>query len=191
MLGARSLASLMMLLGVLAGCGEEPASNDAAVEPEVPPPSPGASAPPASPHPDEPMDQLEQSVADRLAPRLVVDGLHLDYVDCPRWPEGLPAAVECRGYVDGVVGDVDVELTKSARGRVEFDARLDDGILATRRLVERLEHEGYTRVDCGNSPVYPAQPGLRIVCRVHSDGQTLHMGAEVTDGQGAVRIEKW
>jgi hypothetical protein len=187
---SRLVASLL-LLGVLAGCGGEPRDRAAGDPPETSSPSPGASAPPASEPPKEPMDPLEQPVAERLAPRLADEGLDLEYVDCPEWPDDVPATLECKGYVDGVVGDVEVELSQGKRGRVDFDASLEDGVLATTRLVERLEAEGYTEVDCGETPAYPSEVGLRIVCSVHADGPPSYVVAEVTDPDGAVRIVEY
>jgi hypothetical protein len=137
------------------------------------------------------MDDLEQPVAESLAPRLEDDGLTLEYVECPPWAGALPAVLECKGYVDGVVGEVVVELSRRAGGRVDFDARLGEGVLAMTRLVDQLEAEGYRDVDCGGSPAYPARVGMRIGCRAHRDGRARHVVATVVDRRGAVRIEDY
>ena len=180
--GSRGVASLL-LLGALVGCAhaEEP--------PARPQPPLGASRLVPSPTPTKAMDHLERPVAQSLAPRLEDDGLTLQYVDCPRWSGAVPVVLRCDGYVDGVVGEVVVELSHRAGGRVDFDARLGKGVLAMTRLVDRLERQGYRAVDCGPRPAYPTQVGMRIVCRVQRDGQVDHVVATVVDRNGAVRID--
>jgi hypothetical protein len=182
------LGASLLLLGVLAACGDDPGGPARPVQAE---PSLGAPAPSSATPPAEPMDHVEEPVAARLAPRLRDEDLTLEYVDCPRWNGALPANLACKGYVDGVVGVVDVELTAGRKGHVEFDAWLDHGVVATTRLVRRLEDEGYTDVDCGPLPAYPAEPGLRIVCRGHAEGEVEHVVATVADRDGSVRIEDY
>lgn len=181
MRGSRWVASLL-LLGALSACGNGagPGRPDLRL---------GAARPETSAPPRHGMDDLERPVARRLAPRLEDDGLTLQYVECPRWAGALPTALRCKAYVDGVVGEVVVKLAHRAAGRVEFDAHLRQGVLATPRLVERLEKDGYRGVDCGRTPAYPSRVGMRIVCRVHRDGEMSHVVATVVDHQGAVRIE--
>ncbi|HSJ19398.1 MAG TPA: hypothetical protein VK964_02390 [Nocardioidaceae bacterium] len=178
----------LLLLGVLAACGDDPGDT---AEPARAQPSLGAPAPSSATPPAEPMDHVEEPVAARLAPSLEEEDLTLEYVDCPRWDGVLPANLACKGYVDGVVGEVDVELAKGRKGHVEFDAWLDQGVVATARLVRRLEDEGYADVDCGRRPAYPAEPGLRIVCRGHAEGEVEHVVATVVDHDGSVRIEDY
>jgi hypothetical protein len=178
----------LLLLGVLAACGDD--AGDTGGPPPAEP-SLGAPAPPSATPPAQPMDHVEEPVAARLAPSLEDENLTLEYVDCPRWDGTLPADLVCKGYVDGVVGEVDVELTEGRKGHVEFDAWLDHGVVATARLVRRLEDEGYTDVDCGPLPAYPAEPGLRIVCRGHAEGEPEHVVATVVDHDGSVRIEDY
>jgi hypothetical protein len=190
MAGSRWLATLLVM-GALTACGDEPRASDDAEHAARPSPRLGAAAPPPSEPPREPMDDLERPVAERLAPRLEDEGLTLDYVECPSWTRTVPAELACKGYVDGVVGEVEVELSKGEHERVEFDAWLDHGVLATARLVERLESEGYVDVDCGPDPAYAARPGMEIVCRVDDAGEVTHVVAEVTDRDGAVRIEDY
>ena len=181
----RGQVAALLLLVVLGGCSE-----DSGVASERPGPRPGAGEPVPSTPPDRPMDALEQPVADRLAPELRDEGLTLEYVDCPAWPGKVPFATECSGYVDGVVGDVEVTLAHGQDGAVEFDARLVEGVVATSRLVDRLEEEGWTGVDCGSIPAYPARLGMRIVCRVHGGGTgSSYVVATVTDRRGEVEIE--
>jgi hypothetical protein len=179
----RVVASLL-LLAPLSACADD-GTGEARV------PSLGAAAPAPSEVPAEPMDGLERPVADRLAPRLAEEGLTLEYVDCPAWSGTVPDEVRCTGYVDGVVGEVDVHLTRNHAGGVEFDAWLGEGIVATSRLVARLEHEGWNAVDCGRTPAYPARAGLRITCRVHEGGTASYVVATVTDRRGEVRIEEY
>lgn len=137
------------------------------------------------------MDSVEEPIADHLAEQLRVDGLTLDYVDCPRWSGSVPARMVCDGYLDGVVGQVQVELTRGRGGAVEYDAWLEEGVLATARLVRRLEDEGYTSVECGDVAAYPARIGLRLVCEVEDDGEIAYVAATVVDADGEVRIEDY
>jgi hypothetical protein len=174
----------LLLLVVLGAC-----DGDSGAEPADPAPRPGARAPVPSTPPARPMDALEQPVADRLAPELRDEGLSLEYVDCPAWPGEVPFETECTGYVDGVAGEVEVVLSHGHGGAVEFDARLAEGVVATSRLVDRLEREGWTGVDCGSTSAYPARLGLRIVCRVHEGGTASYVVATVTDRRGEVEIE--
>jgi hypothetical protein len=170
----------------LAGCGGGTAGdgNDPAAPARL-----GAPAPPSSAPPSGPMNRLERPVAEELAPRLADDGLTLTHVDCPDWTGAVPFETTCQGYVDGVVGEVDVELSRRAGGEVEFDAWLNEGIVATRRLVDRLAAEGYADVDCGPTPAYPARLGMRLVCRVQNGAETGYVVATVTGPRGEVEIE--
>lgn len=170
----------LVLLAVLTACGGSDHTSS--------PPRPGAPPPVPSSPPAEPMDGLEQPVADRLAPELSDDGLTLEYVDCPPWAGEVPHHTECVGYVDGVVGDVAVELSRGRGGSVEFDAWLSEGVVATSRLVDRLEQEGWSEVECGETPAYPARVGLRIVCRAQERSETSYLVATVTDRRGEVEI---
>ena len=174
----------LLVLAVLAGCSDGPAGDRR-------PGSVGGPSSAPSPTPQIPMDRLEQGVADRLADRLARQGLTLEYVDCPPWSGTVPLTVLCDGYVDGVVGEIEVRLSDGGDGRVEFDAELTAGVVATSRLVRRLEQEGWTGVDCGPRAAYPASPGLRIVCRVHRDGSAQHVAATVTGRRGRVSIEAY
>lgn len=180
---APSLLPALVTLAALSGCAD--GSEQARVR------DLGGPAPTPSAVPSEPMDRLEQPVADRLAPRLDQEGLTLEYVDCPVWSGDVPDDVRCEGYVDGVVGEVEVRLSRGVRGVVQFDAWLDEGIVATSRLVTRLEREGWNAVDCGPTPAYPARAGLRITCRVHEGGTAAYVVATVTDRRGEVQIEEY
>jgi hypothetical protein len=137
------------------------------------------------------MDPLERSVTERLNTRLADDGLSLQHVDCPAWHGAVPGHLRCDGYVDGVVGQVEVDLERGDGSAVEFDAELGDGIVATTRLVDRLRQEGHTGVRCGELAAYPARPGLRIVCRVRRGGAVEHLVATVSDRSGAVQIQDY
>lgn len=174
---------------VLAGCTSESPGADAPGREDAP--RLGAARPSPSPTPEEPMGDLERSVAERLEPRLAGEGLTLEYVQCPAWDGTVPSSLTCKGYVDGVVAEVVVELSSGGKDRVEFDAELGEGIVATGRLVARLEEEGYTDVDCGRTPAYAARLGMRLVCRVHDDGEPSYVVATVTDSAGAVKIEDY
>lgn len=182
MRGPRRVVPLL-LLAALAAC-QDGAAGDRS-------PRLGGATPTPSAAPERPMDHLEQPVAARLAPRLARTGLTLEYVDCPPWPGEVPFHAACHGYVDGVVGEVEVRLSQGAGGGVEFDAWLSEGVVATSRLVDRLEEEGWHGVDCGPTPAYPARTGLRIVCRVHEGGTASYVVATVTDRRGEVRIRDY
>ncbi|HLN75441.1 MAG TPA: hypothetical protein VK204_00270 [Nocardioidaceae bacterium] len=178
--------TLLSVLTLLVGCtGEDPAPAPRE------PPRLGAPSPTPSATPSRPMDGLERSVAGRLASRLHREGLSLEYVDCPPWKGSSRSALRCRGYVDGVVVPVGVKLSRGASGNTEFDAWLGAGILATSRLTDRLQREGYSDVDCGSVAAYPARLGTRIVCRVTKDGNSRYLVATVTDRHGAVRIQDY
>lgn len=141
--------------------------------------------------PARPMDRLERTVRERLASGLLAHGVEVDYVECPRWRAPEVHVVWCVGYFDGVRGDVRVALHRAPHGTVGFDARLARGVVATRTLIDRLEQAGYTDVDCGGRPTYPAEAGARIVCAVTESGRRSHVVATVTDRSGAVEIRDY
>lgn len=176
---------LLGSLAVLGACSSEdpPAATR---KPRLGAPSPTTSTPPAGP-----MDMVERSVAKRLASRLEDEALTLEYVDCPPRKAERPSALTCTGYVDGLVVPVGVQLSRGGHGGTEFDAWLGEGIVATARLVGRLEREGYAHVDCGSVRAYPARLGMRIVCRVRRHGGVGYLVATVTDRHGAVRIQDY
>lgn len=180
-----AVGALAVLAALLTGCGDDAPARSA-----EPPRLGGPRSPSAAP-PSGAMDVLEASVRDRLNTRLADDGLRLEHVDCPRWDHQVPARLRCRGYVDGVVGQVVVELTGRKTDGVEFDAELREGVVATARLVDQLAEAGYGGVDCGPAAAYPARHGLQIFCRVHRDGQRAHVVATVSDRTGRVRIEDY
>lgn len=179
------VAAVAILGALLTGCGDDAPSADPG------PPRLGGPRSPSAAPPSEPMNVLEEAVQDRLNTRLTDDRLRLEHVDCPRWDHRVPARLRCEGYVEGVVGKVVVELTGRKADRVEFDAELEAGVVATARLVDRLAAAGYHRVDCGPTTAYPARHGLRIVCRVQQNGERSHVVATVSDRTGRVRIEDY
>lgn len=166
---------------VCTGCGEDraaPAPRHLAVG--------GPAFVPATPPPGE-MSGWERRVAARLGQRLGRDdGLSLDHLDCPR-VHHTPARLTCDGYVDGVVGQVRVRLSRWRRGGVEFDAVLAAGVVSTANLVSRVSSAG-GRADCGPTPAYPARVGTRIVCAVRRAGGQAYVVATVTDRSGTVEI---
>lgn len=184
MRSVRSAASLLLLVG-LAACGAHPDSSPPA-HPRL-----GAQVHISSAPPDQPMDDLEQPVAQRLAPQLADDGLTLDYVECPHWSGRAPAVLRCKGYIEGVVAEVGVRLTRDANGTVEFDAWLGHGVVATTRLVKGLQRRGYSQIDCGRTHAYPVHPGMKIVCSAHKDDHVHRVVATVTDRAGHVRIDDY
>ena len=147
----------------------------------------GPSSAPVSPPPGA-MDGLERPVAARLSDRLHEEGLTLEHVECPRWHGRVPARLACTAYVDGVIGEVRVELSRGAGGGVEFDARMVSGVVSTGRLVDRLVAAGWEDVDCGPAAAYPAVVGSQIVCLVHRGAAASHVVATVTDRRGEVSV---
>jgi hypothetical protein len=185
--GAHWVTSLLVLGTLVSGCGDAGSS--------APAPSgrgtPGGPSISPSAAPGRPMDDVERPVADRLAPRLEDDGLTLEYVDCPDWSGAVPASLQCRAFVDGVVAPATVQISREDGSRLVFDAWLDHGVVSTARLVERLEAQGYAEVDCGEVPAYPARAGTRIMCEVDGGAGAGHVVATVVDARGHVRIEDY
>jgi hypothetical protein len=134
------------------------------------------------------MSSLERPVAARLARVAARQGLHLDYLRCPRWDHAMPGRLTCTGWFDGVAADVEVRLRPVVGGSLEFDARIGDGVVATRTLVRRIEQHGGTHVDCGTTPAYPARVGLEVVCATGPQAHRHYVVATVTDRAGSVEI---
>ena len=182
---------LPLLLGaVLSGCDSDPAARPApSARPVATPTALGGPPPPQTSPPGRPMDGLERPVHHRLAAQVAGQGLTLTYLDCPPWDGTVPARMVCKGYVDGLVARVAVHLRAAVEGKaVGFDARLLDGVIATRKLERTLRHQGWSRADCGDVPAYPAKVGSRIVCHVHRRGDDRYVVATVSDRSGAVMI---
>lgn len=184
------LALLPLLLLPLVGCDGDPAARPTPGEsPAATPSALGGPRPPVTSAPTTPMDDLERPVRDRLAAQIKGQGLTLTYLDCPAWDHKVPTRMECKGYVDGLVTRVAVHLQAAVEGKaVGFDARLLDGVIATRKLERTLRHSGWARADCGKTPAYPAEIGTRIVCHVSKSGDDRYVVATVTDRSGAVMI---
>jgi hypothetical protein len=174
---------------VLAGCTSDASSVASDRSPGSAGPVLGAAAPRARTPPRQSMDRLERPIAERLARQVAGQGLTLRYLDCPRWGGAVPSVMTCRGYLDGVVGVVRVELDAAVRGRaVSFEARLTGGVIATRMLERTLRQQGADRADCGRTVAYPARVGAHIVCRVTRGGADRYVVATVADRSGAVTI---
>ncbi len=191
---APMLASLAVATALLAGC-DGTSSGSAQDPPSSPagtlahPPVVGGDAPREQQPPDRPMDSLEKPVHARLAAQIAGQGLTLAYLDCPRWDGTVPRRMTCRGYVDGLVARVGVHLEAAVAGKaVGFDARLLDGVIATRKLEQTLRGQGWTEADCGGRAAYPARVGSRIVCHVHRPADDRYVVATVSDRAGAVMI---
>ena len=184
------LGLLPLLLLPLTGCDGAPAARPTPGESQAArPPALGGPHPAEASPPTAPMDDLERSVRDRLAAQIRGQGLTLTYLDCPAWDHKVPARMVCKGYVDGLVARVAVHLQAAVEGRaVGFDARLLDGVIATRKLERTLRHNGWSRADCGRAPAYPAEVGRRIVCHVTKAGEDRYVVATVSDRSGAVMI---
>jgi hypothetical protein len=136
------------------------------------------------------MDDLERPVAHQLARQIAADGLTLGHLDCPHWDGTVPSTMSCRGYVDELLVDVWVQLS-APHGDVSFDARVSGGVVATRRIERTLRRDGWTAADCGEVAAYPAQAGVRIVCRVERAGRRSYVVATVRSRAGAVTIAEY
>jgi hypothetical protein len=186
---AAVLAVLLLVAGCTDGAPARSASAPGASGGGTPAPRLGGRLPRATPAPRQAMDRLERPVALRLARQVAHEGLTLSYLDCPRWDGKVPSAMTCRGYLDGLVGVVRVDLRAAVRGRaVSFDARLVHGVIATRVLERTLAGQGRTRADCGDAAAYPAHVGDRIVCRVTRGAVSRYVVATVADRAGEVTI---
>ena len=173
----------MVLAGLIGCSGDDEPGADAT----EPPPALGGDTPTES-APSRAMDDMERTIAERLADQVAALGLHVDQLQCPRWDKSVPAALVCQGWFDGVRGEVRVHLATDDEGMVVFDAELRGGVLATAKLVDELESAGYTEVDCGDAPAYPTVVGSTITCAVTgADGEDFVV-ATVTDDQGKVEI---
>ena len=148
----------------------------------------GGPAPTTVAPPQEAMSSIERTVAEQLARHLARDRLTLATLDCPPWDEILPHRMTCRGYVDGLVAHVRVDLTASAGDRVSFGARVTDGIVAVGTLERTLRRHGWRAADCGDVAAYPARVGSRIWCRVSDSVRTRYVVATVEDRSGGVTI---
>ncbi len=189
----RALAPLVLSVGavLLAGCSAHAGSDPAPASGTVSqaPPTLGGRPPATHAPPDRPMGPLAKPVYDRLAAQVARQGLTLTYLDCPHWDGVVPARMTCWGYVDGLVARVGVHLRAAVEGKaVGFDARLLDGVIATRKLEDTLRRQGWTHVGCGDVPAYPARVGSRIVCHVQRAGDDRYVVATVSDRAGAVMI---
>jgi hypothetical protein len=151
----------------------------------------GGETPKPKTPPTAAMDALEKPIAKQLAAQVADQGLTLDYLDCPTWDKRVPGHLMCIGYFDGVTAHVRVRLHALASGSVSFDAVLEQGVIATRNLVERLRNDGYSHVDCGDVPAYPTNVGRRLVCAVRKDHKSGYVVATVTDKAGQVMIKHY
>ena len=185
------LATVAVGLLAVAGCTDNPTPKPAlsGPGPESVRPALGGVAPDPHSPPTKPMDSLERPVHARLAAQVARQGLTLAYLDCPRWNGTVPTLITCRGYVDGLVARVRVRLKAAVEGRaVSFDARLLGGVISTWSLEGTLRRRGWTGVDCGDQPAYPARVGAEIVCHVERASGDRFVVATVTDGSGAVMV---
>jgi hypothetical protein len=138
------------------------------------------------------MDKLERQVHERLASQIAGQGLTLTYLDCSHWEGQVPQRLICRGFVDGLVARVAVQLKAAVAGRaISFDAWLLDGVIATRNLESTLRRQGWTTADCGDVPAYPARVGSRIVCHVQKPSDERYVVATVADRSGTVMIRDY
>ena len=171
---------------LLCGCTEGRPTSRSDAQPGGP--RLGGGTPVQQEPPPEEMNSLERPVAQRLAQQIASDGLTLEHLDCPAWDRRLPGRMMCKGYVDGLVARVRVDLAASKQGGVTFAARLTDGVVATRKLERTLLRQGWTGPDCGEVAAYPARLGSRIRCRVTRSGRPRYLVATVDDRAGGVSI---
>ncbi len=175
-------SALAALLLVLPGCGGDTGDPAPRATPTIGGPSPTAQVP------TDALDDLERPIAAELAGQVAAQGLHVDHLDCPAWDQQVPAQLTCRGWFDGVEGTVTVTLTRGKRGAVTFDAVLNDGVIATKKLVDELTGKGYDDVDCGDAPAYATDVGSSIVCSVERQGEQKFVTVTITDERGGVTI---
>jgi hypothetical protein len=183
------VATLAVAAVLLSGCtGHASDAASSAADARRPAPPLGGPVAPSSTPPARGMDGVERPVAHVLARTIAADGLTLEYLDCPHWDGTVPGRMRCRGYVDGLVAVVRVDVWSGTHRSVRFGARIDEGVVATRRLERTLVRLGSSHPTCGGVPAYPARPGSRIVCRVTRQGRHQYLVATVTDRSGHVRI---
>ncbi|MGZ4534872.1 MAG: hypothetical protein ACXVXE_04960 [Nocardioidaceae bacterium] len=185
-----AVGAVLALGGCTSGSGPDPAAAPSRTAGARPSPTLGSSAAWRTP-PTRPMDDLEKPIARQLAGQVRDEGLDLDYLDCPTWHHRVPSRLRCTGYFNGVTAKVLVRLHAMTTGAVRFDAVLQHGVVATRNLVARLRRDGYTHVDCGRAPAYPATRGRRIVCAGRERGARRYVVATVTDRAGSVTIRSY
>ncbi|QWZ08946.1 hypothetical protein KRR39_03645 [Nocardioides panacis] len=189
MLRRTPLLVLAASAALLTGCHDQPAPRPAAAPSGQVTPALGGRLAAAHRPPDRPMNRLERPVHARLAAQVAGQGLTLTYLDCPPWDGTVPSRMTCTAYVDGVLARVAVHLKAAVEGKaVSFDAKLLDGVIATRNLEATLRRQGWQRADCGDAPAYPATVGSRIVCRVTGSAGGRYVQATVTERSGAVMI---
>lgn len=182
------------IAGALAGCDAAPAGSasdapSSSATGGTRPPVVGGEVPQEQQPPSRAMDSLEKPVHARLAAQIAGQGLILTYLACPHWDGTVPQRLTCRGYVDGLVAHVAVHLKAAVEGKaVGFDARLLDGVIATRKLEGTLRDQGWRVADCGDRAAYPADVGSRIVCHVRRPGDDRYVVATVSDRSGSVMI---
>ena len=185
------LGAVLLSLLAVASCSSQPSANTAgSATRSAAAPHPHLGGPPVPTHrpPSGRMDALERPVAAQLARQVRRQGLTLDYLHCPPWHGHRSEDLTCTAYVDGVVGHVDLRLHRGAAGAVDFQATMLGGVISTHNLVERLQRAGYSAVDCGSRPAYPADPGTRLVCSVQRHGHQKYVVATVVNRSGAVDI---
>jgi hypothetical protein len=187
-----SLVAAIAVVGVvlLAGCaGDRSDEASSGRDPHGPAPRLRGRLPKLETPPHRPMGRLERQLAARLSRQIAREGLTLEFLDCPRWDGVVPGSMACVGYVDGLVSAVQIRLTASRTGgAVGFDARLSDGLIATRAIERALVDHGLTRPDCGSVAAYPAIVGSRVTCRGLRSGSVEYVVATVVDRAGTVRI---
>lgn len=136
------------------------------------------------------MNELERPIVTRLKATIAGQGLTLDYLECPKWDGKAPRRLTCTGYLDGVRADVRVRLTRTTTS-VNFDAELQNGVLATANLVKQLKRDGYQAIDCGDVAAYPTVVGSELVCSVSRGPRTKYVVATVLDKAGTVEISDY
>ncbi len=141
--------------------------------------------------PSRKMTRVERTIAADLSSRLSEQELSVSHLDCPDFDDAQkPEKVTCQGYVDGVVAGVSVTLW-GPPANLQYDARLDRGILATANLVRRLAVEGYHQIDCGHRSAYRSIVGDQIICAVTKNDRQKYVVATVTTNSGEVEISDY
>ncbi len=190
---ARVVVAVVVLVAATGCTADDPAPRPAAAASPTVAPSLGAPvAATRAAAPDTEMDELERPVAKRLAAQVGRQGLSLSSLDCPAWDGTVPEQMTCQAHIDGLVVRVRVHLKAAVQGKaVSFDAELASGVIATQRLEETLAEPGGAAPDCGTTRAYPAEVGLKIVCRVTRDAADQYVVATVSDRSGRVMISDY
>ena len=157
----RPLVLAALLLGPLAGCGTTSGTPDAPTAPASTSALGGLTSRPV-PAPTTGMDSARASAWPLGSARARRAGADPG----PPGPLRRGAGARTRWCAAPATSTVwsgrSASLSRSPSGTVEFDARLEDGVVATQNLVRRLEAEGWTTVEGTGPPTAPRSGADRV-----------------------------